>query len=45
MNSTEADLDDDKDDPGLYSKMIDGVGDGTRLITASFIKTNDKIRD
>jgi hypothetical protein len=29
---------------GIYSKTIDGVGDGTHFITASFIKTNDKIR-
>jgi hypothetical protein len=26
-------------------KPIDGVGDGTHLITASFIKTNAKVRD
>jgi hypothetical protein len=45
MDSTDADLDDDKDNPGLYGKMIDGVSGGTYLITASFIKTNDKIRD
>ncbi len=25
--------------------MVDGVGDGTHLVTASFIKTKDKIRD
>ncbi len=44
-NSTGADPDDKDDDPGIYSKTIYGVGDGTHLITASFIKTNDKIRD
>ena len=41
------DLDGDEDDnnPGIYSHTIDGVGNGTHLIIASFIKTNDKIRD
>jgi hypothetical protein len=43
--STSADLDDEEDDPGIYSKTVDGVGDGTHPITTSFIKTNDKIRD
>jgi hypothetical protein len=43
--STSIDQDDKEDDPGIYSKTIDGVGDGTHLITASFIKMNDKIRD
>jgi hypothetical protein len=37
--------DDDEDDPGIYSHTINGVGDGTHLIIASFIKTNDEIRD
>ncbi len=37
--------DDDEDDPGIYNKLVDGVGDGTHLVIASFIKTNDKIRD
>jgi hypothetical protein len=44
-DSTNADLDDDKDDPGLYGKMIDGVSNWMHLFIASFIKTNDKIRD
>jgi hypothetical protein len=44
-DSTKAHFDDDEDNPGLYGKMIDGVGDGTHLIIASFIKTNDKIID
>jgi hypothetical protein len=44
-NSTSADPDNKEDDPSIYSKTIDGVEDGTHLITASFIKTNDKIRD
>ncbi len=44
-DSTSPGQDDDEDDYGIYSKTIDGVGDGTHLITASFIKTNDKIRD
>ncbi len=43
--SIEADLYNDEDDPGIYSKTIDGVGDGSHLITASFVKTKDKIRD
>jgi hypothetical protein len=43
--STGADPDNKEDDPGIYSKTIDGVGDGIHLITASFIKTNNKIRD
>jgi hypothetical protein len=43
--STSADPDDEEDDPGIYSKTINRVGDGTHLITASFMKTNDKIRD
>ncbi len=43
--STKTNLDDNKDDPGIYSCNINGVGDGTHLIIASFIKTNDKIRD
>jgi hypothetical protein len=28
---------DKEDDPGIYSKPIDGVGDGSHLITASFM--------
>jgi hypothetical protein len=39
---------DDKDDdsePGVYSKLDEGVGDGTHYITASFVKTNEKIKD
>jgi hypothetical protein len=44
-DSTTTDLDDDKDNPGLHGKMIDGVSNGMHLIIASFIKTNDKIRD
>jgi hypothetical protein len=45
IHPTNADLDDDEYYPGLYGKMIDGVGNGTHLIIASFIKTDDKIRD
>ena len=44
-NTIEVDLEDNEDDPGIYNKTIDGVGDGMHLITASFIKTKDKIRD
>jgi hypothetical protein len=43
--SIEAELDSNEDDPGIYSKTIDGVGDGMHLITASFVKTKDKIKD
>jgi hypothetical protein len=45
IKSTSPEPDDKKDDPAICSKTIDEVGDGTHLITASFIKTNDKIRD
>ena len=31
--------------PGVYSKLDQGVGDGTHYITASFVKTNEKIKD
>jgi hypothetical protein len=31
--------------PDIYSHTIDGVGDGTHLIIASFIKTNEKIQE
>jgi hypothetical protein len=40
-NSTNADHDDDKDNPDLYGKIIDRVGKGMHLIIASFIKTYD----
>ncbi len=36
--STKTNPDNDEDDPGIYSRTIDGVGDGTHLIIASFIK-------
>jgi hypothetical protein len=39
------DVDEDEDDPGIYSCAINGVGDGMHLIIVSFIKTNDKIQD
>jgi hypothetical protein len=45
MDSTSPDQNNNKDEYGIYSKTVDGVRDGTHLITASFIKTNDKIRD
>ena len=35
--------DEDDNDSGIYNHTVDGVGDGTHLIIASFIKTNDKI--
>jgi hypothetical protein len=43
--STSADPDNKEGDPGINNKTIDGVGDGTHSITASFIKMNDKIRN
>ncbi len=36
---------DDVSEPGVYSKLDKGVGDGTHYITASFVKTNEKIKD
>jgi hypothetical protein len=33
----------DDNDPGMYNHTIEGIGDGTHLIIASFIKTDDKI--
>ena len=35
----------DKDNYGIYNHTVEGVGDGTHLIIASFIKTSDKIWD
>jgi hypothetical protein len=40
--SIKADLDNDEDDPGIYSKTIDGVGDGTHWITAFLSKPRIK---
>ncbi len=37
--------DEDDDNPEMYIHTVEGAGDGTHLIIASFIKTNDKIRD
>jgi hypothetical protein len=39
------DDEDDISEPGVYSKLDKGVGDGTHYITASFVKTNEKIKD
>jgi hypothetical protein len=39
------DDEDDVSEPGVYSKLEEGVGDGTHFITASFVKTNEKIKD
>jgi hypothetical protein len=39
------DDEDDISEPGVYSKLDEGVGDGTHFITASFVKTNEKIKD
>jgi len=36
---------DDVSEPGVYSKLDEGVGDGTHFITGSFVKTNEKIKD
>jgi hypothetical protein len=44
----DAHMKDDEDDvsePGVYSKLDEGVGDGMHFITASFVKTNEKIKD
>jgi len=35
----------DKDEPGVYSKLEEEMGDGTHYIIASFVKTNEKIKD
>ncbi len=32
-------------EPGIYSKILDGAGDGTHYITASFVTNNNKIKD
>ncbi len=36
---------DEEDKPGVYAKLDKGVGDGTHYITASFVKSNNKIKD
>jgi hypothetical protein len=36
---------DEEDKPGVYSKLDEGVADGTHYITVSFVKSNDKIKD
>jgi hypothetical protein len=36
---------DEEDEPGVYAKLDKGVGDGTHYIPASFLKSNDKIKD
>ena len=44
----DAHMKDDEDDvsePGVCSKLDEGVGDGMHFITASFVKTNEKIKD
>jgi hypothetical protein len=45
MEPIEVNLDGDENNPGINHKTIDGVGDEMHLITASFVKTKDKIRD
>jgi hypothetical protein len=35
----------EEDEPGVYSKLDKGVSDGTHYITASFVKSNNKIKD
>jgi hypothetical protein len=32
-------------EPGIYSKILDGAGDGTHYVTDSFVKNNNKIKD
>ena len=39
------DDEDEEDKPGMYSKLDKGVGDRTHYSTASFVKTNEKIKD
>jgi hypothetical protein len=39
------DDEDDVSEPSVYSKLDEGVGDGMHFITASFVKTNEKIKD
>jgi hypothetical protein len=43
VTDKDPDVNEDEDDPRIYIPTINGVGDGTHLIIASFIKTNDKI--
>ncbi len=45
MDVSGEEYDNDEDNPGIYNKLVDGIGDGTHLVIALFIKTNDKIRD
>ncbi len=33
------------DELGIYSKILNGAGDSTHYITASFVRNNDKIKD
>jgi hypothetical protein len=44
-NDTDNGEDKDSYEPGIYSKILDGAGEGTHYITASFVKNNDKIMD
>jgi hypothetical protein len=46
-NDNKADNGEDKDGykPGIYSKFLDGAGDGAYYITASFVKNNSTIKD
>jgi hypothetical protein len=39
------DDEDDISEPGVYSKLDKGVGDGTHFITTSSVKTNKKTKD
>ena len=44
-NDTDNGEDKDSYKPGIYSKILDGAGDGTHYITASFVKNNNEIKD
>ncbi len=44
-NTIDPDDKDNDNDPGIYNHTVEGVSDGTHLIIASSIKTNDKIWD
>ena len=41
----DTDGDEDDNNPSIFNHTIDGIGDGTHLMIASFIMINDKIRD
>jgi hypothetical protein len=44
-NGVDNDEVDDDNEPGIYSKILDGTEDGAHYIIASFVKNNNKIKD